>query len=217
LGRLLQIDERNREHPLPRKKIPRGVRSRTWHDAGITDQGATSMCVGYSAHGWLRCGPVVNNPPFSPAELYKWAQENDEWEGEDYDGSSTLGVMKALKARGYISDYKWAFDAETLAAWVLTTGPVLVGTNWYRDMFTPLVGSGFIEPTGENDGGHEWRIVGVNLDKKCPDGTKGAVRMCNSWGKGWGQQGRAWISLEHLDQLIKDQGEAVTATEILVK
>jgi C1A family cysteine protease len=40
--------------------------------------------------------------------------------------------------------------------------------------------------------------------------------MINSWGSDWGQGGRAWITFENLDKLIKLQGEAAVATEIRV-
>jgi C1A family cysteine protease len=38
--------------------------------------------------------------------------------------------------------------------------------------------------------------------------------MQNSWGKGWGQKGRAWITFNDLEALIEDYGEACVATEI---
>lgn len=213
LGRLREWDEANHDYLLPRKAVPQVLRKRQWNAGRVLDQGNTPQCVGYAGYGWLSGGPVINKPPFSPTDLYHWAQEEDQWPGTNYEGSSTLGLMKALKKRGYINEYRWALDAETLVAWVLTTGPVVVGTDWYMDMMA-LDRDGFIHPEGENVGGHEWRIVGTNRDKECPDGTKGASRMVNSWGLGWGEKGRAWISNKDLDKLIKDNGEAVTASEI---
>jgi len=214
MGRLLQRDERNSNYPLPKLETDRT--HRFWSVGAVLDQGDSPMCVGYAGFGWLIGGPVINRPNFTPADLYHWAQANDEWPGTDYDGSSTLGLMKALKAKNYIGEYRWATDAETLVAWVLEKGPVLVGTNWYRDMFTPHNKTGFIEPIGDNDGGHEWRIVGADRRKHCPNGTQGAVRMVNSWGKEWGEMGRAWIAFDDLDKLIKEDGEAVTVTELKV-
>lgn len=214
LGRLVQRDKRNANYPLPKMKVPAGVRYRYWNSGGIYDQGSTPQCVGYAGYGWLRGGPVVNVPTFNPTDLYNWAQERDEWSGTDYDGTSTLGLMKALKDKGYIDQYQWAWDVETLVNWVLTTGPVVVGTNWYMDMFMPIEANDFLEIGGPNVGGHEWRIIGVNKDKRCPDGTRGALRMANSWGYGWGDQGRAWISYGTMQRLLDEDGEAVTAPEI---
>jgi hypothetical protein len=207
-----QWDRRNLDFPVP--KLTTARLWRFWTGGPVLDQGATPQCVGYAGWGWLRGGPVINKDlPFTPSDLYHWAQERDEWPGEDYEGTSTLGLMKALKDKGYISEYRWALDAETLVAWVLENGPVVVGTNWYMDMFTPDRW-GFISPAGENVGGHEWRIVGASRTRQCPDGTTGAVRMINSWGTGWGQNGRAWVSITDLDRLIKEDGEAVTAPEL---
>jgi Papain family cysteine protease len=214
MGRLRQWDQKNCNYLMPKKAVPETVRRRFWNAGDVLDQGDTPQCVGYAGYGWLQAGPITNRHlSFTPTDLYHWAQDNDEWPGSDYDGSSTLGLMKALKDKGYVKDYVWALDAETLVAWILTTGPVVVGTNWYRDMFTPDKDH-FLEPVGSIDGGHEWRIIGADRDQHCYDGSVGAVRMVNSWGRNWGDHGRAWVSFNDLDKLIKDQGEAVTATEI---
>lgn len=213
LGRLRQKDHRNSLYPMP--KMETVVRRRMWNAGEVLDQGDTPQCVGYAGWGWLAGGPTVNVPKFSPTTLYGWAQDNDEWEGNDYDGSSTLGLMKALKAKGYIDKYVWASDAETLMQWVLLVGPVVVGTNWHMDMFTPR-GDGYLEVRGSIVGGHEWRIVGADRNRIVPaecGGGKGAFRMVNSWGRGWGEQGRAWVSAHDLDGLLRADGEAVTALE----
>jgi len=216
MGRLVQRDRRNLNFQLPLLEVPVAVRRRFWWGGSVLDQGDTPHCVGYAGFGWLVGGPVINKPKFTPDDLYHWAQEDDEWPGESYDGTSTLGLMKALKKQGYIDSYKWAFDSETLVAWILMKGPVLVGTTWFKDMFTPNIHNGFIHPTGDDLGGHEWRIVGADRDKRCPDGSQGAVRMINSWGPGWGDVGRAWVSFKDLDYLIKNNGEAVTVEELKV-
>lgn len=216
LGRERRWDERNKDFALPRKSVPRDVRSRTWFGGPVLDQGETPMCVGFAGWGWLRGGPVLNKPDFTPQELYHWAQQKDEWDGENYEGSSTLGLMTVLKDAGYINGYQWALDADTLLAWVLTKGPVVVGTNWYEEMFSPRK-DGFLVLDGDSAGGHEWRVVGANRDKKCPDGSRGALRMVNSWGTSWAQNGRAWISVKDMQRLIQEDGEAVTPTEVLEK
>jgi hypothetical protein len=48
---------------------------------------------------------------------------------------------------------------------VLTTGPMVMGTNWYMDMFTPDRW-GYVTPGGDNAGGHSWLIIGVDRYRK---------------------------------------------------
>ena len=213
LGRAKQWDDRNFKFLLPRKRVPAGVRYRMWNAGPELDQGDTPQCVGYSGWGFLAGGPIINKPPFSPTDLYHWAQEEDEWQGVNYDGSSGLGLMRALKGRGYIKEYRWAIDTETMAAWLLTTGPVICGSYWYEGMANTDK-EGFIHPVGGNWGGHEWRQIGVNLDKKCPDGTTGAFRMMNTWSKKWGEQGRAWVSIADMKKLLFNDGDCAVPTEI---
>jgi len=215
MGRLLQFDPKNMDYLLPKLDVPKEVRRRHWSAGTVLDQGDTPMCVGYAGWGWLAGGPVVNHPRFTPKDLYGWAQDNDETPGHDYDGTSTLGLMKALKIKGYIDEYRWATQVETLVAWILMKGPVLVGTNWYDD-FSATSGDWLYPNRSKCVGGHEWRITGADRDKRAPDGTTGALRMVNSWGAAWADHGRAWISLPVMQRLLNEEGEAVTATEVKV-
>lgn len=133
--------------------------------------------------------------------------------GNSYDGTSVRALMKALKLRGLVEEYRWARDAQSVLTHVLAKGPVVMGTTWTIDMFTPDR-EGYIWPVGRPAGGHAWLIIGANRKKQNPDDTVGAVRMINSWGPNWGANGRAWLSLKALQALIDDYGEACTATEV---
>lgn len=215
LGRLREWDEQNLEYKLPRKAVPPGVNYRYWWTPEIVNQGNKPYCVGYSGYTWLRCGPIYNKPELTPDELYFLAQDNDEWPGRDYDGSSGLGLMKGLKDKGYVNEYRWALDANTALAWVLTTGPVLAGTNWYSGMSDPDK-NGYIHPKGVMEGGHEWCITGASRTKVNPDKSVGAFRMTNSWGDDWADGGRSWITKNEFDALLHEQGDCVTPTEILM-
>lgn len=219
LGRRVSKDDRDYKFKLPRREIEaREHTSRYWSTPHLPlDQGNTSQCVAYSGTGYLMAGPIFNQPPVAPAELYRQCQQNDEWSGEDYEGTSVRALFKVLQSMGLIGEYRWAFDVPTVVNHVLTQGPVVMGTSWYMDMFTPTVDDDYIEATGENAGGHAWLIMGVNKHKHNPDGTTGAVRMINSWGPGWGAHGRAWLTFATLAKLIADDGEAGVATEIKVK
>lgn len=214
LGRLPAADPRDRQHLLAAPVRLSTRTYRTWYCTGVLDQGLTPQCVGYSAAKWVQAGPVTNRLP-NPTDLYHEAQELDEWPGHDYDGSSVRGAMKALQARGVVPSYKWAFDVPTLQQHLLETGPMVLGTNWYDDMFEPDA-SGYLRPTGPNAGGHAYLAIGINTTRRNPDGTHGAVRILNSWGAAWGETGRAWISLTDIARLIAEEGEAAMGVEVKV-
>lgn len=216
LGRLYSPDERDCDHLIPRRAVQQLPVRKSWTSGGVLDQGDTPQCVGYAGFGWLAASPIRNRPPFSPADLYHAAQDEDEWPGRDYEGSSTRGLFKALVKNGFVSGYQWAFDVEPLIAHVLTVGPVCVGTDWYAGMTQPDA-KGFLNTTGGKQGGHEWLILGADREKHATDGTIGSFRMQNSWSAKWADRGRAWVSFATVDRLIKQQGEACTAKEVLVK
>lgn len=174
---------------------------------------------------YLTAYPINNHPKEQPEDIYRECLKVDEWEGEDWDGGTSVrALFKVLKRLGYVSEYKWAFDAETVVNHLLTRGPVVMGTDWTRDMFTPDVRTGYISATGPNEGGHGYTLVAANRKRRNPDksdehpeGTIGAVRMVNSWGREWGpQHGRAWLTFSDLDKLIKADGEACVSTELKI-
>jgi hypothetical protein len=104
----------------------------------------------------------------------------DEWPGEDPDsGTSVRALFKVLKRIGYVREYRWAYDVETLVQQVLAVGPVVMGTSWFYDMMDPDRW-GYIQPTGSSMGGHAWLIIGASRTRVNPDKTIGAVRMINS-------------------------------------
>lgn len=215
LGRLVSKDENDKKFLLARPKRGETMPARRmWNlTGGILDQGNTPQCVGHAGRHYLNAGPVVNRGGPAARGLYDMAQLNDEWEGEDYEGTSVRGLFKGLKKLGFVNEYRWAFDVETVMKHVLTTGPMVMGTDWYLEMFTPDR-HGYVYPEGENAGGHSWLIIGVDRYRKAPDGAMGAARCVNSWGLNWGERGRFWLTLRALDKLIRADGEACVAPEL---
>lgn len=221
LGRRRAPDDRDRRYLLSRPRVPAAVTSKYWLSRGaVLDQGGTSQCVIYSADKWLTTHPVVN-PGFTSAEertrVYREVQRIDEWPGEepDYDGTSVRAMFKYLKAKGFCTEYRWAFDLDTVVAHVLMTGPLVLGTSWTVHMFQPHDTNGYIWDTGEVVGGHAYLLHGVNRKKRNPDGTVGAGRIINSWGASWGsQKGKAWLTFDVLERLIQAEGEACMAVEV---
>jgi hypothetical protein len=217
LGRIHAPDDRDRQFMLPRQaEVAPTVTYKYWTAPQPLDQGATSTCVGHGWFHYLKCSPVRNIEKIpSPYEIYDAAQLVDEWEGTDYDGTSVRAGAKVLKARGYLSGYRWAFDGATVVNHLLTTGPAVIGTSWTEGMMSTDE-QGFVYPRGRLVGGHCVVVIGTNTKAKCPDGRIGFATFLNSWSRDWGSlNGRGRIVLEDLDALIRDQGEACVATEVL--
>src|SRR5215203_3271062 len=121
LGRRAAPDPRDHRFLIQRPSVPSTVTAKTWNSPGqVLDQGDSSMCVAYSGTRWLTAAPVTNKSPWPyPSDLYLEAQRNDEWEGEDYDGTSVRALFKVFKNKGLVSEFRWAFDCETIVAHLL--------------------------------------------------------------------------------------------------
>jgi len=208
-GRWFSPDERDKDYPL-REVLPETVdrpRYQYWYSSGVLDQRNTPRCVGFSGKGLLTDGPVRNLSPITPEALYFGAQDNDEWYGNNYDGTSVRGLMKYLYQLGYITEYRWAQTIDDILDHLAVRGPVLAGTDWTNSMFYPD-SQGFLRPDdSETDSGHAWELRGANFERE-------DLRMKNTWGYGWGKNGMAWITAEALEYLIFERnGEAAIVVE----
>jgi hypothetical protein len=183
----------------------------------ILDQGATSECVSYSTNKMFLAQRVMNLPPMALTAFYNRCRQVDEWAGEGYDGTSVNAGMKIARELGLISGWNWAFELEPVIRHVLEVGPVVMGTDWTREMFMPDRW-GYVWPDGPVEGGHAWMIRGVNRQRPNPDGTKGAFRWFQSWGENWGDGGLGWMSFGTVAKLIAGiewPGEAAAPVELL--
>lgn len=207
LGRVHAPDERDRRFMMqPPASEAAKVEQRLWYLPEILDQGDQPECVGFSWYHYLTASPVRNQPVFTPRHLYKLAQAEDEWPGDDYPGSSVRGGAKALQKKGLLSEYNWAFSADAVIDHLLTKGPVVVGTNWYAGM-NQCDKRGFLHLAGHIVGGHAYCLIGASR-------PRGAVRVAQTWGYQYYQRGRAWLTFDHLNHLIQADGEACVAAEV---
>lgn len=208
LGRWEAIDRRDTGH-LMRNVVEASDRKwRYWTTGPILDQGAKPHCVEYSAVQWSMTSPVRNKLIKPDGSIYRRAQELDEWPGTNYDGTSVRAGLKVLQERGMVDRYLWAYDAMTVANWVLEEGSVQLGVLWYRGMSVPDR-HGIVHPTGRLEGGHAFLCNGVNMER-------GLFRCPNSWSRAWNNGGRFWILGEDLELLLDQHGEAVGAVELEV-
>ena len=218
LGRRVAKDERDMKH-LARRALPEAEPPRHftyWWHGNRLNQGNTGTCVAHGCVHLVENSPVLPPGTLNPFDLYREIVLLDEWSQNDFEadgtienmqfGSSVRAGMKALQARGLISEYLWAWDVETAARWVWAKGPLVMGTDWTEDMFDPDPTSYFIEPTGSVAGGHAYVIDGVNMKQK-------KFRMLNSWGTGWSKRGVAFMSFDTVASLLERDGECAMAVE----
>ncbi len=110
---------------------------------------------------------------------------------------------------GFISGYAWGFDLATVIQAVLTTGPVVLGTDWHANMMLHD-SKGFIHSNGDVVGGHAYLCTGV-------DTVKRYARLKNSWkfrNPTLAKGAYAYISFDDLEALILSDGEACLPIEV---
>jgi hypothetical protein len=223
LDRLVEFDEKSRLYLAVDGIEENPFRSYTWACDQYNDQGHEGACVGFAWSHELSARPKVYIADASvAAKIYYRARMIDQWEGEDYDGTSVLAGIKAtMEIAGYngqplYGEYRWAFGIQDVARTLGYRGPVVLGINWHYSMYTPDENN-FISPTGQAIGGHAILANGIKIVKLYADKPatwdnvdldKSYVRLHNSWGINYGDGGDCYITLRDLDSLLQADGEA---------
>lgn len=212
LGRRFAPDHRDAAFPL-RALLPAAPSTRTYRYWGAQgfwfDQGERPICVGAAWAEWLEDGPVGQGgiaPVVSPETIYADAQKIDEWADSPHEGTSVRAGAKTLQSRGFIRSYHWATTVQEIVAALLDVGPVVVGTNWYSDMFEADE-AGLVHIGGALAGGHAYLLDGISVPHKL-------IRFKNSWGRAWSKNGFGYLAFEDMDHLLHEDGEACLAVEI---
>lgn len=181
----------------------------------ILDQGREGACTGFGlatvAHYLLRTRRVTADDNCVSARMfYEMAKRYDEWPGEEYEGSSARGTMKAWHKHGVCSEEDWPYlvdasdrrltDARALAAAKRPLGAYYrVNHKDIVSMHSALAEAGILFVTarvhagwntpGEDGtikfhqeplGGHAFAVVAYN---------ERGFWIQNSWGENWGSQG----------------------------
>lgn len=200
----------SRDHPmLAALEAPTLLRSRYYRTGVILDQGNTNSCVGFTCRQWMQTAPVMfKGVTPSGLEVYQYALTVDEYHGEQDTGTSIRAGVKSLQYFGRVSSYVFASSAEEARQWLISDkGSVIVGTQFTEGMAKPT--GGYMNPTGRIVGGHAYLLMGYSVSRL-------AFRMCNSWGRGWGQNGRAWLRYQDFSDLLQAQGDAVGVVETAI-
>lgn len=192
----------------------------------IRDQGAEGTTIGFSAAYALTAENkrVSGNVElFSARSIYVESRKRDEWPGEDYEGSSVLGAMEALKEVGAYLEADWPYErsseplpdrkpARRISTYsripkdrtdrliaALQSGRVIVISLKVTNDFGKVGDDGkvSISPDPVFTGGHSVCLVGY-------DGKTDEFKFANMWGTGWGSSGFGYIHRSDLQKLLMD-------------
>lgn len=190
----------------------------------ILDQGTEGACTGFALASAItlmnrlrygRATPAVVPPSASPRMLYEMARMNDEFPGNETEGSSVRGALKGFYYNGCCSEASAPWQVgET--GWLLTkdqakdarqislgayyrlrpqiidyhaalneVGVIFVSANIHSGWKKPS--RGVIRQSSRSEGGHAFLIVGYDSE---------GFLVQNSWGKGWGRF-RGMVGIAH--------------------
>jgi hypothetical protein len=162
--------------------------SQSWWD--FYDQGREGACVGF---GCSRMMSLLNRKRYDARWLWDWAKSTDEWAetnpGDD-EGTSVRAACEILRARGHVA-WKATFKGRSYKQ---------------RDKEEPSADDGI--------GVYRWaKTVDEvhNILKSPANDAVGAVRILNSWGRGYPH--RVWMPDETLQRLIDEDGEVALVTD----
>lgn len=228
LGRLPLFDPRSRDYPVMAAVKVKEPRSYTWsQQPPVVDQGPIGACVAFGTGNEAlgRPGPLAWPTRLTREFLldaYCAAQRIDPWPGTDevcrtyggnespfYGGTAGLAGLKVFRDLGFFAEFRWAFGVEEAVIGVGRNGPAMCGTWWRADMGRPD-SAGRVAYSGEYQGGHWYVICGVDVSG-VDSWLDGQVRLRNSWGPGWGDDGEATLSVRDWGRALEEQGECAFA------
>lgn len=210
-------DKRSKNFPVSAVlPLEQELKFTLWKTGPILDQGREGACVGFGWTAETLAGPVrvdlnkiESDVPRDPTAfahyVYQNAKKIDQWPGEDYSGTSVLAGAKVLMGLGVLHEYRWAFSVHDVVATLMSHGPVVLGVKWYQGMYSAP--NGKLSIYGSEVGGHCILAVGYNPSSEKFAG-KETVFLQNSWGNDWGINGIAEITVDDLNRLIREGGEA---------
>lgn len=208
-----RLDPRSRSYRVGAPSADLSLQSRFWVPGSVvTDQGSEGACVGHGVtNEWLASPARGRSTEYTAnrlaQQIYREAQKIDEWEGEDYEGTSVRAGMLVGRARGWWEGFRWAFNMAELRT-ALEEGPIVIGVEWRERMYA--ANAGRVVVGGQVVGGHCLLLTGYtphHLGLRSP-----AYRWRNSWGVSYGINGSAYIATADLDSILfRSGGEAAVA------
>jgi hypothetical protein len=221
LGRHVEHDPRSLSYELSRDLFPKKLESARHHRyIPVLDQGQVGSCTGNDAEGRAGTDPYyalipsgnVNRPLMTDADadektardvIYHRATQLDNVTGTypaQDTGSTGLAAAKAAKELGFIAGYQHAFNLDSALA-ALSTFPLGIGAAWKTGCDTPDA-NGLVKFKGSTRGGHQFTADEIDVEKKL-------VGFTNSWGYGWGVEGRFFMSFDDFGAMLEDDGDVI--------
>jgi C1A family cysteine protease len=186
----------------------------------IKDQLETPMCAAFMGASIIESLYKIKfdvNIDLSEQMIYYWAQRNDELEGEDYEGTTIKGVMKALYNDGVCYENEWPFrtdfskptkDILKIKKYnlvelelshlheALRRKPIAAGF-YLPERFESTTDNGIVPNTlPDKASGHAMTIVGYNLKYDL-------FKVRNSWGEEWGKKGYCFFQARNILRYLR--------------
>lgn len=167
--------------------LQREHRDRLWTPGVQLNQGSEGACVGFGCMAEALATPVrtkaARNPDAQGFRMYAEAKRRDEWQGENYDGTSLTGGGNAMKALGYLDKFIWLKTVREIALAIAWSGPVVIGIPWTDYMDRLDKPTEFFEFGGTVRGWHCVLLYGVRgFNGYSPFNSRPHFLLRNSWG-----------------------------------
>lgn len=205
LGRHINHDPRSRDFAVTPVTTLKSVRH-TRH-APVFDQGDVGSCVGNASVGALCTSPFTHRYTEKRAVKVYSACETLDGDGPyppNDNGSSGLTAAKVLLSQGLIASYRHCFNAQAVYT-ALQNGPVITGVSWLEGFDNPV--DGHMVYSGQSRGGHEVCLDQIDVENQ-------RVWITNSWGSGWGVEGRAYWTFADYAKILADYGDATVFNKV---
>lgn len=217
-------DIRDRMYEPPLLQLPNVHTARALIAIPVLDQGNEGACTGFALASTINVllAQRDTTEKVSPYMLYRMAQMHDEWEGEDYEGSSIRGALRGWHNMGACEAHLWKKRRKNITreaaknARKTRLGPyyrlqkdvtsfhaalnevgVLIVSAHVHDGWDDPIGSIKAPATmdKENAPAHAFAIVGYNAE---------GFLVQNSWGDTWGGDGRTIWTYDDWDHSLID-------------
>jgi papain like protease len=179
------------------------------------DQGNEGECVGFCNAGVLAAKPLAYAVQNSTGrKIFAAAKAFDESQGRYFsEGATMIAGLQVCRKANYYRTFGWNFGIDDTINWLVRRGPVALGINWYESMYE-TDSKGLIVVDGPIAGGHA--ILANGFWPNHPEFGDVLV-LTNSWGSGWGINGRGYLPVESAKRLLAEDGESAAIVEFPVR